>query len=63
MEHNIQLVLDNLHASRFTSIWAAARAHDVNYRILARRAQGGILKREARVQPQLLFSAQEEILI
>jgi hypothetical protein len=63
MEHSIQLALDDLHASRFTSIRAAARAHNVNYRTLARRAQGGISKRAARVEQQLLSSAQEEILV
>ena len=63
MEHNIQLALDDLHASRFTSIRAAARAHNVNYRTLARRAQGGISRREARVEQQLLSGAQEEILV
>jgi hypothetical protein len=49
MEHNIQLALGNLYASRFTSIRATARAYNVNYRTPIRRAQGGILKREARV--------------
>jgi hypothetical protein len=63
MEHNIQPVLDALHTRRFTSIRAAARAHNVNYRTLARRAQGGISKREARVEQQLLSSAQEEMLV
>jgi helix-turn-helix, Psq domain len=50
MEHNIQLALDDLYVSRFTSIRAAARTYNVNYRTLTRRAQGGILKREVRVQ-------------
>ena len=62
MEHNIQLALDALHTRRFTSIRAAAHAYNVNYRTLARRAQGGISKREARVEQQLLSEAQEEML-
>jgi hypothetical protein len=63
MEHNIELALDTLHTRHFTSIRAPAHAHNVNYRTLARRAQGGISKREARAEQQLLSSAQEEMLV
>jgi hypothetical protein len=48
-EQKIQQALEDLHAKKFPSIRAAAKAYDVNYVTLTRRSKGGILRQEARL--------------
>ena len=63
MEQTIQLALEDLQSHRFSSIRAAARVYNLSHRTLTRRAHGGLSKREARVEQQLLSNTQENMLI
>jgi hypothetical protein len=62
-EQKLQQALEDLHAQKFSSIRAAAKAHNVHQATLHRRSKGGISKPEARVAQQLLSQEQEGLLV
>ena len=61
-EISLQLALEAIHAGDFTSIRAAATAHNVNPSTLSRRVNGGLTRSESHSKRQLLSMTQEEFL-
>jgi helix-turn-helix, Psq domain len=57
-EQKIQQAFEDLDTQKFSSIKAAAKAHDIPYTTLDERNKGGISKQEARTQ-QLLSQYQD----
>ena len=61
-EISLQLALEAILAGNFTSIGAAATAHNVNPSTLSRRVNGGFTHSESHSKRQLLSMTQEEFL-